>query len=87
MSETEVRMIEKKITVDHSLSFELQSATAQGPDKCQNLSLRMSEFIPEPPVLESVSEFPHRMSEIEDGIFGRDFLEFLDRSVSLFLSP
>ena len=49
--------------------------------------LRMSEFIAEPPVLESVSEFPHRMSEIEDGIFGRDFLEFLDRSVSLFLSP
>ena len=28
MSETEVRMIEKKFTVDHSLSFELQSATA-----------------------------------------------------------
>ena len=48
--------------------------------------LRMSEFIAEPPVLESVSEFPLRMSEIEDGIFGHDCLEFLDRPVSLFLS-
>ena len=28
--------------------------------------VRMSEFIAEPPVLESVSEFPLRMSEIED---------------------
>ena len=65
MSETEVRMIEKKlpsIILYHS-NFNLpRPFVFLRARQMSEFLLRMSEFIAEPPVLESVSEFPHRMS-------------------------
>ena len=68
MSETEVRMIEKNFAFYHS-NFNLpRPFMFLRASQMSEILVRMSEFIAEPAVLESVSEFHLRMSEIEDGI-------------------